>query len=232
VKLLALTVGVFWAVALSGQGKPEDCSIRLESDGTATVRGVVRRNDHGCANDGQCVLIVRCNGRDVDVVYTAGGDLPEDTNAYRRALASGATDAAHILTAGRARSGELIEAHGSATVSKSELTGIRIYYDGSWMKVLSSAGAETIVIDAPRGPTAVSAGTPYTYSVQAISSLSHLLHYTVDWGDGQRTVVWESTASWTHTWHAPGVYQVTVDARCGPDEIPAVKSEALTVTVR
>lgn len=212
--------------------KPADCTVALGNDGTATVRGVVSRNDHGCSVDGACELIIACNGAEIFVSYTTGGDLPPNTPEYRKAVASGAVNAPHIRLAMETRAGEFVEVHGPASVRNGKVVALSIYYDGCWMKVISSEGAETISRDPPAGPSTGRAGEVLSFSMRNRSSAGHPLRYTMHWGpEGDAPLLRGQTSS-QHAFSAPGVYHVTVDARCELDSVPVVTSEALTVTIQ
>jgi hypothetical protein len=218
-------------MAVAAQPKPGDCSIVQHPDGTATVRGTVVRNNHSCAVDGQCFLVLRCPGTAIEVKYTPAGDLPEDSDAYRKAMTSGAINTAFNAGSG-IRAGAEIEAHGPATTWKGTFRGIRTYYDGCWLKVISSEGAETVSVAPPQGPASGFAGKPLTFTVQASSTLGHSLQYLMQWGDGYGTSVWESQTQYVHTWQVPGTYKVTVKAHCEQDQVPEVRSDPFVVTIR
>jgi hypothetical protein len=67
---------------------------------------------------------------------------------------------------------------------------------------------------APAGPLFVCTGAEAEYSVdEATSSCGHSVEYTFEWGDGD-TSPWGSSTSASHSWSAPGDYDVTVRARC------------------
>jgi hypothetical protein len=231
VKLSALAAAALCTIACAAQSEPRNCSIIQNPDGTATVRGTVVRNDHSCAGDGACYLVLRCQGSDIAVRYTSTGDQPENSDAYRKAMSSGAVEAT-VKAAFGIRAGEEIEAHGPATMWKGKIAGIRIYYEGCWLKVISSEGAETISVRPPQGPASGFAGKPPPFPVHATSNLGHSLQYTIQWGDGQETLVWESRTQYVHSWQAPGTYRVTIKARCKQDQIPEAQSDPLVLTVR
>jgi hypothetical protein len=140
VKLFALVAAVVCTLSVAAQTKSGDCSIRQFPDGTATIRGTVVRNEHACERDGGCFLVLSCAGAEVTVDYVPAGDLPENTDAYRKANASDAITVA-LKAASGIRAGEQIEAHGPANTRKGKITGIRIYYNGDWIKVISTDGA-------------------------------------------------------------------------------------------
>jgi hypothetical protein len=228
---IALAAAAVCTMAAVAQPKPGDCSIMQYPDGTATIRGTVVRNDHSCIVDGGCYLVLGCPGSEIAVYYSSTGDLPENSDAYRKARSSGAITAA-VNAAFDIRAGEEIEAHGPATTRNGKISRIRTYYDGCWLKTISSEGAETISVAPPQGPASGFAGKPLTFTVHASSNLGHSLQYTIQWGDGQETVVWGSRTQYLHTWQTPGTYNVTVKARCEQDQIPAVQSDPFVLTIR
>jgi len=108
-----------------GLASAADCSLKVESDGTATVRGEVTRNDQGCARDIACYLQLSCDGRNVRVIYDPGDSPHEFTNE----------DATSVAT--RMKPGDVIDAHGGYSKFKDEIT-IDIYSKASyWIKVVS-----------------------------------------------------------------------------------------------
>lgn len=233
-KRLICGLGVL-CVTLAVAQPREDCSAaHVEKDGTATVRGVVTKNNHSCAFDGQCALSIRCDGADVVIQYVPDGDTPENSEAYRKAQAAGALDGPPTKLAWRVMAGEVIEAHGLARVAKGRVSWIGIYYLNSWLKVISSEGAETISVpDSPRGPTVGTVGQSYSYSVSgASSSLGHPISYSIYWGDLDSTKLRPNASSESHTWRAPGVYKLIVVAVCAQDDLPNTSSEPLMVTIK
>jgi uncharacterized repeat protein (TIGR02543 family) len=83
------------------------------------------------------------------------------------------------------------------------------------------SGRITESVSAPNvlsGPTAVLAGTPYTYVTGgSLSSLGHPLQYQFDWkGDGSDLSPW-GPATQSKTWTAPGAFNVRARARCVSD---------------
>jgi len=109
------------------------CKIAAESSGTATVRGVVKRT---CGTAVSMVpAIWNSYGKDlrIRVLYTEGD--------------AGHQNPAVMSVADATRFGELIEAHG-----KYRGEAVSVQDSGSWIKVISSDGAETISAPStPRG---------------------------------------------------------------------------------
>jgi hypothetical protein len=101
--LILASLSLMAALASSQPGTP-DCSLKIEPDGTATVRGVVRRNVLGCVVDTVCLLKVWCKDSDVSIPYQIG---------RRRTLGNVPRDAVEI------ESGAVIEAHGAHQAGKS-----------------------------------------------------------------------------------------------------------------
>jgi hypothetical protein len=159
--------------------------------------------------------------------------MPENSDAFRKALAAGALHGPPVKIAEHVRPGEVVEAHGRAHAAKGKVDWVGIYYLNSWIKVISSGGAETIsTLEIPRGPATGTAGEIYSYSVGgASSSLGHPIAYSIDWGDGTRSQVLKGASSESHRW-APGTYKLTVEAVCAQDEDTKASSQALTVTIK
>jgi hypothetical protein len=216
------------------QPKEECRAPDVEKDGTATVRGVVTKNDRRCSVDGECDLVIRCGASEIRIAYAQAGDVPENSDAFRKARAAGGLGGPPVKIAEKVRAGEIVEAHGRASAAKGIVWRVGIYYLNSWIRVISSEGAEKISTpEIPRGPATGAAGELYSYSAGgASSSLGHPISYSIDWGDGGRSQILRGASGESHRWVAPGTYKLTVEAMCAQDESPSVSSPALTVTIK
>ena len=87
--------------------------------------------------------------------------------------------------------------------------------------------------NAPSGAATGFTGTSYGfYGTGAVSSLEHPIQYLYSFGDGSQQGWVAAGSAGTHTWTAPGTYQVTVQARCAIDNtIVSLVSTPLTVTI-
>ena len=107
----------------------------------------------------------------------------------------------------------------------------------------SSWGEHTIIVSsyppvdpsAPSGPASGDHGTSYTYTASTTDPESDDIEYLFDWDDGTDSG-WVgpyssgATASASHTWTAPGTYDVTVTAR-DVGQSQSNPSSPLTVTM-
>ena len=131
------------------------------------------RNRHGprhrqthvrdCRFDGACYLELLWKDLRIRVLYTEG-DAGHQTPAV-------------MSVADATRSDELIEAHG-----KYRGEAVSVQDSGSWIKVISSDGAETISAPStPRGPVSSIRGRSLTFSISGGKpSLGHPLEYQVE----------------------------------------------------
>jgi len=125
-KLLLFTIILFSTGSDSGSGgQDQECSLHLESAGTATLRGLVVENHHDCSVDGLCYLTIHCDNAEVSVDYagTEGGKLKTRNDNDK--------------VAWDIRKGDLIEAFGGYTKGRHGGSLDIFSQERFWVKILS-----------------------------------------------------------------------------------------------
>jgi len=100
--------------------QPPDCSIILHENKRATVRGVVRENEHACAHDGPCSLHLLCRRTGLELVVSYGPGEAQAKFINQRA----------INLAWEVQAGDTIEAHGiyrKRNIEKKEWIAVDIW---------------------------------------------------------------------------------------------------------
>lgn len=75
----------------------------VNSDGTATVIGIVLENNYGCAHDSACYLELRAGDREVRVIYNPGESSDRVNNEKATDAASKVKKDAHVEIYGKYR---------------------------------------------------------------------------------------------------------------------------------
>ena len=75
----------------------------VNSNGNATVIGIVLENNYGCAHDSACYLQLRAGDREVRVIYNPGESSDRVNNEKATAAASRVKKDAHVEVYGKYR---------------------------------------------------------------------------------------------------------------------------------
>lgn len=90
--------------------------LKVNSNGTATVTGIVLENNNGCATDAACYLRIQVGNREVHVIYNPGESTDRVNNHEATDIAGKVKEDAHVEVYGkysRQRALDVIEIYSS-----------------------------------------------------------------------------------------------------------------------